>query len=543
MKQSTNLSAVLVICLCLCLTAIPVLAESGFKEVTVYGQFELFKDLLEKQGQTYSPQRNKSSYAIQPIRISSSIPGLGRTKIILDRKRFDNIKRAGFLTAKGFQADGQHIDLFKGSIETREGIFPASGAVYRNRKGNRVLTLNVTGRRLGRKHLNSYAIRINLDDLARRKQANFSRTPYLRNLGCATEGPGGGISSLHNPLALHGKVSADAEFRVLEVAAYADAEWFTQFGTNSNQEMITIINAAETIYENQLSVTFDIVATTTLTANPTGLTATSSTVLLGNFGTYIEDNNLGSAADIHHLFSYKDFDGSTVGVAWIGAVCDATSYYKTGINQYINPTLTYLVFAHELGHNFNAQHDSITTPETLMFPSLGATQNQFSATSISEINNFIASSGSCLSQVSMTPVPTSTPTPVVTQAPTTPPISGVPPTSPGLPLSKYKVSGKVSFGKKTVNRRASGFKPRLVFTNSESAASSSKALRSNLKFAVKLFEGSYQVELELKQNKVKDKVTIGTLTVTPGMNKVNIILPEDILPASTRKFNPRRRRS
>lgn len=57
---------------------------------------------------------------------------------------------------------------------------------------------------------------------------------------------------------------------------------------------------------------------------------------------------------VMHLFTGCGDNSGTVGVSWTGALCDEYGY-NTGVSQ-IHDYSTWLTFAHELGHNFGAQH-------------------------------------------------------------------------------------------------------------------------------------------------------------------------------------------
>jgi hypothetical protein len=92
--------------------------------------------------------------------------------------------------------------------------------------------------------------------------------------------------------------------------------------------------------------------------------------------------------------------GSTIGIAYVGAICYAPQY-AFGVTQSFG-ILTSNVFAHELGHNLGAPHDT-STPGSLMYPSISFGTSYFSAKSLSDINGFLAYFGSCLENEDLPP--------------------------------------------------------------------------------------------------------------------------------------------
>ena len=106
------------------------------------------------------------------------------------------------------------------------------------------------------------------------------------------------------------------------------------------------------------------------------------------------------ALGITHLMTGRDLDGDTVGIAYIGSVCQGSS--ASSLSEGRRSSLqASLIAAHEIGHNFNAPHDGengacSSTPQTfLMAPRLNGS-DQFSACSIAQMQPTV-NNASCLS--------------------------------------------------------------------------------------------------------------------------------------------------
>ena len=117
--------------------------------------------------------------------------------------------------------------------------------------------------------------------------------------------------------------------------------------------------------------------------------------LLDQLSDYREQTPELNSLGLTHLYSGRDFTGSNVGVAWRGALCN--SYFSAGLSEgNAGVTTDSLIAAHEIGHNFGAEHDGAAggscpdEPETfIMAPSVSNSQ-QFSACSIGVMQNVIA---------------------------------------------------------------------------------------------------------------------------------------------------------
>ncbi len=124
------------------------------------------------------------------------------------------------------------------------------------------------------------------------------------------------------------------------------------------------------------------------------------TSLLDQLSEYRLQTPAHNSFGLTHLYTGRDFNTSTVGVAWRGALCD--SYFSTGLSEgRVGVTIDSLIAAHEIGHNFGAEHDGQpgssceSEPETyIMAPSVNGSQ-EFSACSVA-VMQAEAAAASCV---------------------------------------------------------------------------------------------------------------------------------------------------
>jgi Metallo-peptidase family M12 len=218
-----------------------------------------------------------------------------------------------------------------------------------------------------------------------------------------------------------------AALRELTIATDFDPLFHARFGSATNGEIAARVSAASVIYERDLGIVLRIEAQNGYTSG-SPYTSTDPSTRLSQFREDRDRFSLRGAVDAQILFSGVDFDGSTVGIAYVNVTCRLSGAYSYGIIQYVSPTLDYLILAHELGHNLGVQNHTSTG---IMSAVLNGSSS-FSTDARSLIGDYINVNGGCLTApggqptVTPTPVPTSTPSATPTNAGSVP--------EPGVPL-------------------------------------------------------------------------------------------------------------
>ena len=197
--------------------------------------------------------------------------------------------------------------------------------------------------------------------------------------------------------------SGATALRVIEIATDADYEWVTQAGgaTQANSEILSMINMAEGVYERDLGLTFSVTFQHAWTT-PDPYRPISMNYVFFDFRKYWEVNFSNVHRDITHLFSGKPIVNGVVGTAHSGGVCRTPEYTYAATKKQGGFPLWWKTFAHEVGHNLNADHvGSLEDCRiTIMDESIGSsTVERFCQTSINQIKSFVNDYGNCLQEI------------------------------------------------------------------------------------------------------------------------------------------------
>ena len=190
----------------------------------------------------------------------------------------------------------------------------------------------------------------------------------------------------------------------IDVAVVADFEFTSDKGGNAEAAMITRMNNVDGIFSSQLGVQINVGRVDVFDSSNDPFTdETNASSLLDEVADFRSGSAQQRANGLTHLFTGRNLDGSTVGIAFGGALC--LNRFGAGLTQATGSvTIDSLIVAHELGHNFGAPHDGTSDgncesePQTfLMAPSINGSDT-FSNCSITQMQDDV-SRASCITEL------------------------------------------------------------------------------------------------------------------------------------------------
>ena len=231
-------------------------------------------------------------------------------------------------------------------------------------------------------------------------------------LGCSAIGPVQNAGELAQAVISEvaaATAQAPGATLAIDLALIGDFEFTSAQPLDAGAEMTTRINNVDGIFSMQLGVQLNVNRIDTFAANDDPFSdQTNSSLLLDELTDYRSNTAAQYSNGLTHLFTGRELDTTTVGIAYTGALCSRG--FGAGLTQGTHGVpMDSLIAAHEIGHNFGAPHDGdpdfacgSQTGDFLMAPRL-TDSDEFSPCSITQMQDDI-SRASCISALPGTDV-------------------------------------------------------------------------------------------------------------------------------------------
>jgi hypothetical protein len=164
----------------------------------------------------------------------------------------------------------------------------------------------------------------------------------------------------------------------LELSALGDSPYLGRYASEqeARDAILLRLNNVDGIFSSQLGVQIQVPTVQVHTPDSDPFSgATQASSLLGELAALRRNSTELRSRGLTHLFTGRDLDGTTIGIAYMDALCDPK--HGVGLTQTLNHGSWYesLIAAHEIGHNFGAVHDGesgkacASTPQNLFLMS------------------------------------------------------------------------------------------------------------------------------------------------------------------------------
>ncbi|NBC24114.1 MAG: hypothetical protein GVX78_00675, partial [Bacteroidetes bacterium] len=190
----------------------------------------------------------------------------------------------------------------------------------------------------------------------------------------------------------------------VEIALAADYLMFQKYGSVQDVEdrNIGVMNDVQTNYDDEFDtdLIYEIVEqfVSDCSSCDPWTSSTDPGTLLNSFTDWAP-SGFNATHDVGQLWSDRNFNGGTIGLAWLSSIC-TNNRYNICEDFSNNANLIRVLSAHELGHNFSLTHDAGGSG-FIMAPSVNNT-NEWSNQSENQMNNYLPRP--CLDDCQLAPV-------------------------------------------------------------------------------------------------------------------------------------------
>lgn len=187
-----------------------------------------------------------------------------------------------------------------------------------------------------------------------------------------------------------------------EISFDTDFEFFQLNGSSvaaTIDDIEAVMVGVDAIYRAEVGIQYVVNRIIVRTAGGPPYTSTNRDTLLAQLYDEWNNNHGGQERDAAHLMTGKDIDGTTIGYASIGVLCDVESAYGFSQSRFSSNMVSRVgVTAHELGHNWSATHCDGAGDCFIMCSTIGGCAGSLTQFGAGETNQIVSyrDSVSCL---------------------------------------------------------------------------------------------------------------------------------------------------
>ncbi|TDJ67567.1 MAG: hypothetical protein E2O39_14555 [Planctomycetota bacterium] len=178
-------------------------------------------------------------------------------------------------------------------------------------------------------------------------------------LGFTSLGNGPGLPAVPGQRVGGGGGNPELVGTTAKLGCDADYEYFQDWGAGTQSRIESVVNAVNLQYESDVDITHMITTILIRTSSDDPYSKKPADQLLFEFRAEWNTNQVGIQRDLAQLFTGRNLAGGTIGIAWVGVVCNLDLAYSLVESDYNNNfSCATDLSAHEMGHSWGAGHCS-----------------------------------------------------------------------------------------------------------------------------------------------------------------------------------------